>query len=44
MSGVEIRQKAATEGQRGSRRGQEEWPTPLYRDSWSPEIGFILLQ
>ena len=29
MSGVEIRQKAALEGQMGSRRGQEGWPTHL---------------
>ena len=29
MSGVEIRQRAASEGQRGSRRGQEA-PPPLY--------------
>ena len=35
MSGVEIRQSAASEGQRGSRRGQEGWPAPLYMASWS---------
>ena len=35
MSGVEIRQRAASEGQRGGRRGQEGWPNPLYRASWS---------
>ena len=29
MSGVEIRQRAASEGQRGSRRGQEGHP-PSY--------------
>ena len=29
MSGVEIRQRAASEGQRGSRRGQEGWPARL---------------
>ena len=33
MSGVEIRQLAALKGQRGSRRGQEGWPTPLSRAS-----------
>ena len=32
MSGVE---KTALEGQRGGRRGQEGWPTPPYRASWS---------
>ena len=44
MSGVEIRQKAALEGQRGGRRGQrggrrgqEGQPAPLYRASWSTE-------
>ena len=37
MSGVEIRQRAASEGQRGGRRGQEGWPAPLYRASWSTE-------
>ena len=35
MSGVEIRQRAASEGQRGGRRGQEGQPTHLYRASWS---------
>ena len=35
MSGVEIRQLAASEGQSSGRRGQEGWPTPLYRTSWS---------
>ena len=35
MSGVEIRQRAASEGQRGGRRGQEVWSVPLYRASWS---------
>ena len=35
MSGVEIRQKAASEGQRGGRKGQEGWPSPLHRASWS---------
>ena len=37
MSGVEIRQRAASEGQRGGRRGQEGRPAPLYRASWSTE-------
>ena len=43
MSGVEIRQNADSEGQRGGRKGQEEWPTPLYRASWSTDImyGFL---
>ena len=31
MSGFEIRQRAASEGQRGGRRGQEGQPAPLYR-------------
>ena len=35
MSGFEIRQRAASEGQRGSRRGQEGQSTPLYRAGWS---------
>ena len=35
MSEIEIRQRAASEGQRGGRRGQEGWPSPLYRASWS---------
>ena len=35
MSGVEIRQRAASEGQRGGRRGQEGQPAPLLRASWS---------
>ena len=35
MSGVEIRQMAASAGQRGGRRGQEGRPTPLYRASWN---------
>ena len=35
MSGVEIRQRAASEGQRVGRRGQEGWPAPLFRASWS---------
>ena len=35
MSGVEIRQGAASEGQRGGRRGQEGQPVPLYRAGWS---------
>ena len=35
MSGVEIRQRAASEGQRGGRRGQEGQLAPLYRASWS---------
>ena len=30
MSGVEIRQRAASEGQRGGRKGQEGWPAPLH--------------
>ena len=33
MSRVEIRQRAASEGQRGSRRGQDGWPAPLHRAS-----------
>ena len=37
MSGIEIRQRTASEGQRGSRRGQEGQPTPLYRASWSTD-------
>ena len=35
MSGVEIRQRTASEGQRGGRRGQEGQTAPLYRASWS---------
>ena len=35
MCGVEIRQGAALEEQRGGRRGKEGWPAPLYRASWS---------
>ena len=41
MSGVQIGQRAASEGQRGSRRGQEGQPSPLYRASWSTVCGFI---
>ena len=37
MSGVGIRQRAAKEGQMGSRRGQEGWPAPPYRASWSTD-------
>ena len=35
MSGVEIRLGAASEEQRGGRRGQEWQTAPLYRASWS---------
>ena len=35
MFGVEIRQRAVSEGQRDGRRGQEGWPTPPHRASWS---------
>ena len=35
MSGVEIRQTAASKGWRGGRREEKGWPTPLYRASWS---------
>ena len=35
MSGVEIRQRAASDGQRGGKRGQEGRPAPLHRASWS---------
>ena len=35
MSGVKIRQRAASEGQSSDRRGQEGQPTPLYMASWS---------
>ena len=38
MSGVEVRQRAASEGHRGGRRGQEGRPAPLYRASWSTEM------
>ena len=38
MSGFEIRQRAASEGQRGDWRGQEGWPAPLYRASWSTAV------
>ena len=38
MSGVEIRQRAASEGQMGGRRGQEGRPAPLYRASWSTAL------
>ena len=46
MSGVEIRQRAAYKGQRGGKRGQERWPTPPYRASWStvPDYCILLLQ
>ena len=37
MAGVEIKQRAASEGQRGGRRGQERQPAPLYKASWSTE-------
>ena len=43
MSGVEIRQRAASEGQRCGRRGQEGRPTPLHWASWSTESGQICL-
>ena len=35
MSGVEIRKRAASEGQSSGRRGQEGRPAPLYRASWT---------
>ena len=35
MSRVEMRQRTAEEGQRGSRGGQEGQPAPLYRASCS---------
>ena len=35
MSGVDIRQRAASEDQMGSRRGQEGRPAPLHRARWS---------
>ena len=39
MSGVKIRQRAASDGQRGGRKGQEGAvappPPPLHRASWS---------
>ena len=38
MSGVKIRQKTALKGQRGSRNGQEGWPTPQNRASWSTHL------
>ena len=38
MSGVEIRQRAAQEGQRGGRRGKEGQPVPPYRTSWSTDF------
>ena len=41
MSGVEIRQRAASEGQSGGRRGQEGWPAPLHRASWSTVPIFV---
>ena len=41
MSGIEIRQTAASEEQRCSRRGQEGQPTPLHRASLSTESGQI---
>ena len=42
MSGVEIRQKAAWEGQKGGRRGQVGWPAPLYATSWTTALRFSL--
>ena len=38
MSGVQIRQRAASEWLRGGRRGQEGQPAPLYRASWSTVV------
>ena len=35
MSAVEIRQRTASEGQRGGRRGQEGQPAPIHRAGWS---------
>ena len=43
MSGFEIRQRAASEGQRGGRRGQEGWPIPQHRASRSTATIVILL-
>ena len=44
MSGVEIRQRAASERQRGGRRGLEGRPAPLYRASWSTALTDSFLQ
>ena len=41
MSGVEIKQRAASEGQRGGRRGQEWRPTPLHKTSWSTVPSYL---
>ena len=41
MSRVEIRQRAASKGQRGGRRGQEGRPAPLFSASWSTGITLI---
>ena len=38
MSRVQIRLRAASEGQRGGRRGQEGGLAPLYRANWSTEL------
>ena len=38
MSGVEIRQRTAYEGQMSGRRGQEGWLAPLFRASWSTVV------
>ena len=46
MSGVEIRQRAASEGQRGDRRAQELGPASLHGASWSTDFmvySFLLL-
>ena len=42
MCRVEIRQRAASEGQRSTRRGQEGQPTPLFRASWST-VSYLFL-
>ena len=43
MSGVETSQWAALKRQRGGTNGQEGWPTPLNRASWSTVLsGFLL--
>ena len=43
MSGVQIGQRAASDGQRGNRRGQEGWPTSLYRATLSTACAAVIL-
>ena len=42
MSGFDIRQRAASEGQRAAGKGNWGGPTPLYRARWST-LAYIIL-